>query len=191
MTTEKTFDMMLGKYCGPALAGIKPANMICVKKERLPLFKTLLKDYNNNMNRYDIYFSVINETETCYILLVYRRTKLMMHLNNLLVKEQLIADGYPNTNNLAEQINMLRKRFVDSSTPPDEIGLFLGYPMEDVLGFKENRGKGCLMAKYWKVYANVNETQKLFDRYDRCKAALINRISRGVSIIDIFTKTVA
>lgn len=188
---KEQFEKMLCTYCGPALAGIKPANMICIKKEKLPLFQTLLLDYNNTMNRHDIYFFVINETETCYLLLVYRMKKLYEHLNNGQVKSQLMAEGYTDTENIESLIHELRERFAKSHSLPDEIGLFLGYPMEDIKGFKEHKGKNSLISKYWKVYSNVNETQKMFDRYDKCKAALCSRLSQGMSLIDIFSKTVA
>ena len=36
---------------------------------------------------------------------------------------------------------------------PHEIGLLLGYPPEDVIGFIENRGQNPLYIGYWKVYS--------------------------------------
>lgn len=183
--------MMLGQYCGPALAGIKPANMICIKKNKLPLFKSLLQDYNTNMNRHDIYFSIINETEKSYLLLVYRKAKLAAYLSSPEVSEHLTEVGYANTEDIDNCIECLCSRFQATYGLPDEIGLFLGYPMEDVIGFKENKGKNCLMSKYWKVYSNVQEAEKLFSRYDKCKSALCKRLSDGISIMDMFAKSVA
>lgn len=51
---------------------------------------------------------------------------------------------------------------------PHEIGFFLGYPYEDVLGFIENRGQNYLEVGPWKVYANQNQARRTFARYRRC-----------------------
>lgn len=39
---------------------------------------------------------------------------------------------------------------------PHEMGLLLGYPIEDVVGFMEHSGKEYLYSGYWKVYENVS-----------------------------------
>lgn len=189
--TKQTFDMMLGKYCGPALAGIKPSNMICIKKHKLPLFNTILQTYNNSMNKHDIYFSIINETETSYLLLVYRKNKMNEYLSRSESREILLSEGYPHTGDVNTLIDHLKERFEKKGSPPDEIGLFLGYPVGDVIGFKTHKGKNYLVSKYWKVYSNAKDTEKLFDRYDKCKMALCQRISKGFSVMDMFTKKIA
>lgn len=51
---------------------------------------------------------------------------------------------------------------------PHEIGLFLSYPIEDVLGFIENRGKNYILNGYWKVYGNEEEARKSFFKYRKC-----------------------
>ncbi|WP_138378506.1 DUF3793 family protein [Collinsella bouchesdurhonensis] len=51
---------------------------------------------------------------------------------------------------------------------PHEIGFFLGYPYEDVIGFIENRGQNYLEVGPWKVYANQNQARRTFARYRRC-----------------------
>ena len=188
--SKKTFEMMLGRHCGPALSGIKPSNMISIKKDKLPLFNNLLCEYNENMNQHDIYFSIINETETIYLVLVYRKEKLKSHLNKPEINSLLREEGYPcESTSIDSYIKHLNSRFNGECCPPDEIGIFLGYPIEDVMGFKQHRGKNCLMSKYWKVYSDVNEAEKLFERYDRCKKALCRRLISGTSIIDMFAKS--
>lgn len=51
---------------------------------------------------------------------------------------------------------------------PHEIGFFLGYPYEDVIGFIENRGQNYLEVGPWKVYANQSQARRTFARYRRC-----------------------
>ena len=48
----------------------------------------------------------------------------------------------------------LRRRLGAGGDFPHEIGLFLGYPPEDVAGFVRHRGKGCKCVGCWKVYGD-------------------------------------
>ena len=72
---------------------------------------------------------------------------------------------------------------------PHEIGLFLGYPVEDVKGFIKNRGKNCLYSGYWKVYGKMAEKAKLFERFDYVRELMVLLVYHGAElseIIDIF-----
>ena len=44
---------------------------------------------------------------------------------------------------------------------PHEIGLFLGYPFEDVMGFIENKGENYLCSGCWKVYSCEQDARVL------------------------------
>ena len=52
---------------------------------------------------------------------------------------------------------------------PHEIGVFLGYPLEDVLAFIRHRGQGCGLCGCWKAYHNLPEAARIFALYDRCR----------------------
>ena len=62
---------------------------------------------------------------------------------------------------------------------PHEIGVFLGYPLEDVLGFIENGGRNCLFCGCWKVYSNECEALKAFERYEKCRAVYQRLLASG------------
>ena len=51
---------------------------------------------------------------------------------------------------------------------PHEIGYFLGYPYADVHEFIRQNGENYAVLGPWKVYTNVDEALKTFDRYKRC-----------------------
>ena len=52
---------------------------------------------------------------------------------------------------------------------PHEIGVFLGYPLADVIGFIQNRGKNFTACGYWKVYTDPTAAQAEFARYKKCE----------------------
>ena len=68
---------------------------------------------------------------------------------------------------------------------PHEMGVLLGYPVEDVSGFMEQNGQNALYQGYWKVYAHVPEKKRLFARYDMEKETIIQLLSNGVGMRDI------
>ena len=63
---------------------------------------------------------------------------------------------------------------------PHEIGIFLGYPLYDVIGFIEHRR--CLLQGYWNVYRHPQAAKRLFALYDRCISELQNGLRRGQRI---------
>lgn len=67
-----------------------------------------------------------------------------------------------------EAVSRLRTRLDESPDFPHEIGVFLGYPLEDVIAFIENAGRNCLCTGCWKCYTNECEARRTFARYKKC-----------------------
>ncbi len=65
---------------------------------------------------------------------------------------------------------------------PHEIGFFLGYPCEDVIGFIENEGRNSLCSGCWKVYGQEHVAQKRFCMYKRCTALYEDLFDGGVPL---------
>ena len=68
---------------------------------------------------------------------------------------------------------------------PHEMGIVLGYPLEDVSGFIENNGKNYLYSGYWKVYKNAEEKIQLFKIYKDIKKYFVEQIENGRQIHQI------
>ncbi|MEI3013614.1 MAG: DUF3793 family protein [Ruthenibacterium lactatiformans] len=96
----------------------------------------------------------------------------------------LQACGYPvsmGTGRLLDELSR-RMRSAKAGGFPHEIGLFLGYPLEDVTGFiaaggAEYRCSGC-----WKVYGDVEQAQHLFRRYAACRKRYLAMASSGLTL---------
>lgn len=85
----------LAFHCAPALAGIKPANLISCAKADCPNFAALVEEYNQALNSRDIYFQVLSQLERSYLLLVYRRRQLSAQLERPEIAQLLSEAGYP------------------------------------------------------------------------------------------------
>ena len=129
------------------------------------------------LNKKDIYLKVLSIKGRSMIY-VYQKEK----LNKLCSCKQIqkIFKQYDyNCTSLETLIIDLQKRLNDYNFP-HEIGLFLGYPMTDVLGFIE--GRKHLSAGYWKVYSHVKNCQQTFDKYHKCTHELCKRFNQGESV---------
>lgn len=69
-------------------------------------------------------------------------------------------------------INCLVERYKEYHCP-DELGLFLGIPLQDVKDFNDCSHKKCLLCGYWKVYNNVEEAKKKFGQYNHAKYRML------------------
>ena len=66
---------------------------------------------------------------------------------------------------------------------PHEIGIFLGYPLEDVDGFITHQGENCKLCGCWKVYGNVEQARRTFASYEKCRVFLCAKLSKGCNIL--------
>ena len=71
---------------------------------------------------------------------------------------------------------------------PHEMGVLLGYPVEDVRGFMEQNGQNALYQGYWKVYAHVPDVYKRqyegFAHMDYAKSIYNVDIHRALELLN-------
>ena len=178
-------ENIIGYHCAPALAGIKPSNIVpCYKNSGYDIKKEIAR-LNSELNCKDIYFEAVCECEKRILLMVYRKKVLKKILDNSEVKSFLKSLGYPEAPDTDTYIKFLKERLTNTEFP-HEICVFLGYPMHDVYGFMYHKDEGCLFCGEWKVYKNVDEAKKLFNRFAACRKAVLKRILRGHTLAQVF-----
>lgn len=178
-------DNLIAYHCGPALAGIKSANIVSCSKDRFPNVRFEVRRLNRELNPKDIYVEMLCECENRALIMVYRAKQLLNRLNEDDISSFLKSVGYPSQVSLEGYIDFLKLRLKEKDFP-HEIGAFLGYPMHDIYGFINNRKDECLMTGEWKVYKNEAEARAVFNRYSKCRAAIMRRISSGKTLAQIF-----
>lgn len=95
--------------------------------------------------------------------------------------------GYGNFDNITSVLNHLELRLQEQNGFPHEIGVFLGYPLEDILGFIDNP-KAYKLCGVWKVYEEVEQKQQIFNTYKKCTSAINRRMQLGHDLTRIFQK---
>ena len=101
------------------------------------------------------------------LIYVYRPSMLFKAVNNDDVWNILSSYGYIERN-MQACIKALKERLMTQPCFPHEIGLFLGYPVEDVKEFIFNKGQNCKCCGVWKVYCNEQESVRTFARFKKC-----------------------
>lgn len=187
--TLENFERLLAFHGGPAMAGIKPANLISCSKETYTgtEIEGLLAYYNRKLNASGIFFEILCSCKTHTLLLVYRKSKLQAALLEQQTKWILRTAGYPDADDVMALLSHLKRRLAEQNGFPHEIGLFLGYPPEDVLGFQIHKGQNYLLCGHWKVYSDPVQAQKRFACYDRCRKAVCRRVLEGRSLTQLFS----
>lgn len=174
----------LALQCAPVIAGVKVANLLCIKSDCDKELRDIMSD-----SGLMIYKLCTGNKGTTY--LIYRKLELEKYILNVQSEEFLKNEGYKELS-----LESILKRFsiryaqymLNHEDFPHEMGILLGYPVEDVIGFIDNKGKDYLYSGYWKVYQNVNEKKQIFEKYDRATEIIINMVSSGMDMSLIYKK---
>ena len=65
------------------------------------------------------------------------------------------------------------------------MGIFLGYPLEDVEGFIRYEGKESRYTGYWKVSGDVTQAKQIFQAYDDAKECAVMEYMAGKHMNEI------
>lgn len=120
-----------------------------------------------------------------YLLYVYRKSKLEERIADPEVHTFLQNYGYRDSGNLASYIEKLKERINTEPCFPHEIGVFLGYPIEDVRDFIEKKGEGCAYCGEWKVYHDVPAAISFFCKLKKCRDVYARVYEDGRNIYDM------
>lgn len=183
---ERTMDQILAYHCAPALAGLKPSNLVSLSREEFPDLEERLEEYRQLFAPRWVAFRTMCGCGRNVLLLVYRPAELERALRTPLSAALLKKDGYDAGEDLAAMLDRLSQRLRVEGDFPHEIGLFLGYPPEDVVGFQRHRGRNCKLCGHWKVYSDVERAKTLFRRYDQCREHLCARLAMGMTLGQVF-----
>ncbi len=175
------------EHSSPTLAGIKTANLFTVKYKNLSCLYLHIDEMNTKFSDKGVTIQILKIKGNTALIYVYRENMLICDMKDESSREILDSYGYKGLDVLSS-IERLSKRLNDLDEFPHEIGLFLGYPPQDVLGFICHKGKNCNLCGYWKVYGDTSEALKKFAKYDKCKAVYKKLWQEGRDILKLTVK---
>ncbi|MGN1432353.1 MAG: DUF3793 family protein [Ruminococcus sp.] len=174
-------EELLVRHCSPTLAGMKTANMFSCSFENESEMKQSVRNLNAVLVKKGLRVLPLRFQNNRALIYVYRPSKLSQDLKQDTASSLLQKFGYT-TAKPEYCIVQLMQRLTDSEEFPHEIGLFLGYPPEDVSGFIENNAEKCKCVGCWKVYGDEEKAQKTFAKYKKCTKVYCEQWAKGRSI---------
>lgn len=120
----------------------------------------------------------LRESNKSLIILIYDKNLLEKSIKDKANQEFLLTIGYKNNLEVIEALETLKSRYQEYNCP-HELGVFLGYPIEDVKDFMNCASKKCLTCGYWKVYNSEQKAKKVFQLFDSIKTFTAHNIIIG------------
>ena len=172
---------LLIRNCSPTLARLKPGNLFSCD---YPSQHALL-DYIHGLNKIlvpkGVRVMVFRARAGRALIYVFRYSAIARMLRNEQAVRLLHQQGYREMR-VEPCLCRLLSRIQDDREFPHEIGLFLGYPPEDVQGFMENKACNQKCTGYWKVYGDPLSAQKTFAKYQKCTDIYCSLFEQGSSV---------
>lgn len=151
----------------PTVREEKPSSLITFTKSGRDLYGLWSRFKAEVCGILDLEYVQLGRRPDSVRVLFYKRRLLEACINRQDCREYLHSLGYESSLELDECINRLKQRF--RHICPHEIGIFLGIPVEDVVGFIRHKGGNSLLCSYWKVYHNPERARSLFESFDKAR----------------------
>lgn len=185
---ERNFETVMIEQCAPVLAGLKPAGLFRYETSDSADLARRVKSWNAQLNPKGLQVRVLKGCVRTrqYLVYVYRAAKLRAVLADVRVRTFLQREGYTlpeDTADCTSLLTQLSRRLCCAAEFPHEIGIFLGYPLEDVVGFIENRGQNFTCSGCWKAYGDPQMAQKHFAQLNKCTAVYLRLFHSGTPIL--------
>ena len=178
------------KHCSPTLAGLKTANLFsCVYSQKQDI-ERYAQDFNRRFGWKGVKMLPLEFGKSRALIYVFRPTELKKDLSDSQAKSILTLMGY-NRFDIVSSLKMLKSRVKKCPEFPHEIGLFLGYPPEDVRGFILHKGNCCKCCGCWKVYGNEEKARCAFAKYKKCSDIYYSKWLQGTPINKLVVKKAA
>ena len=178
---QSHIETKLALQCAPIITGIKMANLLIVSMSDETEVRRILKKSGIT------YYRLLRmDNKTTFLL--FHRPQLAEYLNDPEVQRMLQAEGYEDLSlgGIFRTFQMRYQTHMQEKVGfPHEMGLLLGYPVEDVEGFILHKGKNALYSGYWKVYADVPAKKRTFESYESAKETLIQLLALGYNMRQI------
>lgn len=170
-------EELIVRQCAPTLANLKTGSLFVCPITDKPSFYSSLRRLNGILVPKGLRALPLRMKEHSALIYLYRPSRLSKDLDDPTAIRILKERGYTGKQ---QCLPRLMKRIRESEEFPHEIGLFLGYPPEDVLGFLEKRP--CKCTGCWKVYGDTQQAEKTFAAFKKCQRVYCQQLAHGTDI---------
>jgi hypothetical protein len=169
---------LIAYQSAPVIEKTKPGVILNFTNDRLQKLNDLWRVQRDQLAELGSFvYRELRVTPQRTIVLFYCPDLLTDILNQRPVAQYLLSCGYREELTIETALQDLTVRFQEKC--PHEVGIFLGIPLPDVLGFIANGGKNAVAEGYWKIYHDVGCKMKLFAHYHEAKRRFVHFVKTG------------
>jgi len=161
---NSSYIKWLIEVLGPVILGSKPSEILNISSKDNDKDSKLndIKSFFSNCTR--LSYEIINIPDGGIRLVFINKNALSNVLNNKKCLNFLKFIGYPSNYDLDEYINILIDK-LNTKDFPHEIGIFLGYPLKDVVGFMGYGKYKFCKTRYWRVYGDESISDDVYNKF--------------------------
>lgn len=183
-------DAFLVEHCAPTFAGLKTGNLFRISYADIEAFREELRELNGILKRKGLRAVPVRMTAEFALVYLYRPDFLKRDLGSEEATRLLKSLGYE-PQSVNRSVAFLARMMREKEVFPHEVGLFLGYPPEDVLGFMKSSREGVKCVGYWKVYGDEARARAAFWRFQRCREVFEENVQRGRKLETLIVRCTA
>lgn len=174
------FIEWLATELAPTIIGSKPATVLSFRDSAFQAALTIWRQHGcDALKKTLVQFLPLRYGPNLETVLFYQTDALQQCITDDQHKSFLRELGYPVDESLDICLALLRERF--SHSCPHEVGVLLGIPLKDVLGFMDRTDLPLTCRKEWCVYGNPDASLAAMGRFADDKSYVSYLIARGVS----------
>lgn len=176
----KDYDFILAlikSTVAPTFNDLKLGTMMNLRNAKRPLKDYWMQNKFILRDALGLDFYELKEGKDFVLVYFFKNNRLEKKLSQIKIKDFLNSYGYISCVSTGDYLNFLSQRFRE--TCPDEIGIFLGYPLKDVMDFKDRDKKACKCTGYWKCFNNEKSSLEAFKRFDEVKLIEMKNILKA------------
>ena len=166
----------------PALCGIKPACLFSMNSKNYEEGYEQLKVWKSCFFKEQRFFVTLRKSDGRFLFFIYDKALLETVCKNQRNEEYLKTKGYPVQKGFNAMLAFLLHKLAYDEIFPHEVGLFLGYPLEDVIGFEVQNASGFKYSGIWKVYGDTQRAVNQMNMYKSCTEKCMKWLGAGLSV---------
>lgn len=178
---HRQFSHIMARHSAPTLLGIKCGSLFSLDKNAFSA-DAHIAYFNARAAAKGLKIRILCHCGKRSLLYVYNEALLQKRLAEPWAQALLASLGYAPQKGVAECLRLLAERIGGEEEFPHEIGVFLGYPKEDVEGFLLHKGADSKLCGCWKVYGCPEAAKRAFSNYEKCRKFLCSRLEQGFDL---------
>lgn len=178
------FCRWLAVELAPTIYGEKPGTLLNLMNTPKFLMKTLWLEYGTCLLAASNIEWIVLKDEPGSIKILFYRTDLMNnYVGDHPIRCFLESIGYHADMNLQEMLLYFKERF--QLTCPHELGIFLGIPLKDVMGFMGMSEECRTCQGMWHIYGDPVSSLGIMKRMEDAKSQVAGWMIEGYAAADV------